>query len=120
MPAPQMPTRNSADFLLGQTQTRDTYFNRLARHISQFRFYPRAAADNNQRGRVVARLTISRDGRLIDVKVDKSSGWPIIDAAEVEAIRKAAPFPPVPADMPGDPLTLILASNYDLTMPKSR
>ena len=65
-------------------------------------------------------MTIARDGQLIDVKIDTSSGWPAIDAAELEAVRRAAPFPPVPADMPGDPLILIVPINYDLTLPGSR
>ena len=43
------------------------------------------------------RVTVARDGRLLDVRVGTSSGWPAIDAAELETIRKAAPFPPVPA-----------------------
>ena len=69
---------------------------------------------------MVTRVTIARDGRLIDVKIDKSSGWPAIDASELETIRKSAPFPPVPRDMPGDPLILILPINYDLTFSRAR
>ena len=64
--------------------------------------------------------TRGRDGRLIDVRIDKSSGWPLIDAAELETIRKSAPFPAVPSDMPGDPLILILPIHYDLTFSRIR
>ena len=70
------------------------------------------ARRDNQSGRVVTRVTIDRDGGLIDVSIDSSSGGPVIDQAELEAIRKAAPFPPVPADMPGDPVILILRMTY--------
>jgi len=68
---------------------------------------------NNQSGRVVTRVTIGRDGGLIDARIDSSSGWPAIDSAELDAIRKASPYPPVPTDMPGDPVILILRMNYD-------
>ena len=38
------------------------------------------------------RVTVARDGRVLDVRVGTSSGWPAIDAAELETIRKAAPL----------------------------
>ena len=36
-------------------------------------------ASNSQGGRVVTRVTIERDGGLIDARIDTSSGWPAID-----------------------------------------
>jgi protein TonB len=110
------PPSSSSDWLLGQSRARNTYLDQVARLTARFRRYPAIAFDNKQQGRVVTRVTISRDGRLIDVRIDKSSGWPAIDAAELETIRKSAPFPPVPNDMPGDPLVLILPIHYDLTI----
>ncbi len=114
------PPSNSSDWLIGKSRARNAYLDQVARLTSRYRFYPRSAADNKQEGRVVTRVTIGRDGRLIDVRIDKSSGWPAIDAAELETIRRSAPFPPVPADMPGDPLILILPIHYDLTFSRIR
>lgn len=114
------PPSNSSDWLIGTGRARNAYLDLVARHTARYRFYPRLALDNKQEGRVVTRVTIARDGRLIDVRIDKSSGWPAIDAAELETMRKSAPFPPVPSDMPGDPLILILPIHYDLTVPRNR
>ncbi|MBX9946908.1 MAG: TonB family protein, partial [Reyranella sp.] len=114
------PPSDSAELLLGQGRARNSYLDRVARHTSRYRYYPRVALEGRQEGRVVTRVTIARDGGLIDVRIDKSSGWPAIDAAELDALRKSAPFPPVPPDMPGDPLILILPINYDLTIPRGR
>ena len=58
------------------------------------------------------RVTVARDGRLLDVKVDKSSGHSEIDTAETRTIRKASPFPPLPVDVPGDPVVFILPVTY--------
>ncbi|MDP2374716.1 energy transducer TonB [Reyranella sp.] len=110
------PPSNSSDWLIGKSRARNTYLDQVARHTSRYRFYPRISADNKQEGRVVTRVTIGRDGRLIDVRIGKSSGWPAIDAAELETIRRSAPFPPVPTDMPGDPLILNLPINYELPL----
>ena len=57
-------------------------------------------------------MTIGRDGALIDLRIDNSSGWPLIDEAEMAAIRRAMPLPPVPAGMRGDPVVLVLPMNY--------
>jgi protein TonB len=112
IPAP-LPGPNPADQFAGQGRQRNDYLSRVFRHLERYRAYPQMAQQNNQSGRVVTRVTINRDGGLIDARIDTSSGWPLIDTAELDAIRKAAPFPPVPSDMPGDPVILILRMNYD-------
>ena len=113
MPSP-MPGPDPGDLLAGRGRQRNDYLSRVARQVAQYRVYPTNAANNHQEGRVVMRVTVARDGRVLDVRVGTSSGWPAIDAAEVETIRKAAPFPPVPGDMPGDPVILVLPINYTL------
>ena len=111
MPSP-MPGPDPGDVLIGQGRQRNDYLSRVARQIAQYRVYPASALANNQGGRVVMRVTVARNGQVLDVGVRTSSGWPAIDAAEVETIRKAAPFPPLPSEMPGDPVVLVLPITY--------
>lgn len=111
MPSPS-PGPYPGDVVAGQGRQRNDYLTRVFRHLEPYRVDARASRASNQRGRVVTRVTIGRDGGLIDVSIDSSSGRPALDAAELEAIRKAAPFPPVPAGMPGDPIILILRMTY--------
>ena len=112
IPAP-LPGPNPADQIAGQGRQRNDYLSRVFRQLQQHRVFPRVAEDNKQSGIVMTRIVINRDGGLIDVRVTQSSGVPAIDQAELEAIRKAAPFPPVPSDMPGDPVALNLRMNYN-------
>lgn len=107
------PTNSALDSLSGHGGERNDYLTRVFRHIEPFRVYPEAARANRQRGRVVTRVTINRAGELVAVSVDRSSGWPLIDNAELAAIRRAMPLPPPPAGMPGDPLVLILPMTYN-------
>jgi protein TonB len=111
MPSP-MSGPDPGDVLIGQGRQRNDYLSRVARQIAQHRVYPAGALANNQGGRVVMRVTVARNGQVLDVGVRTSSGWPAIDAAEVETIRKAAPFPPLPSEMPGDPVVLVLPVTY--------
>lgn len=111
MPSP-MPGPDPGDVLIGQGRQRNDYLTRVFRHLEPYRMSARASRASTERGRVVTRVTIGRDGGLIDVRIDSSSGRPAIDAAELEAIRRAAPFPPVPSAMPGDPVILVLRMTY--------
>lgn len=111
MPAP-LPGPQPADGQAGPGRQRNDYLSRVFRHLESYRASERNARAANQHGRVVTRVTIARDGGLLEVTLDTSSGRSNLDAAELDAIRQAAPFPPVPANMPGDPVILILRMTY--------
>jgi protein TonB len=94
-----------------QQKAEEDYFFQLVRKISQYRFYSRSQ-ENVPRGLVVTRMTIARDGRLLDVALLKSSGFPNLDNAVVETIRQASPFAPLPADLAQEQKTFIVPVNY--------
>lgn len=50
--------------------------------------YPMASRRKREQGTVVLRLVISEDGRVADVAVHRSSGYPALDQAAVAAVRK--------------------------------
>lgn len=50
---------------------------------------------------VIASMRISRAGALLDVWLEKSSGNARFDQSLLDAVRKAAPFPPLPQDLEG-------------------
>ena len=106
------PSTSSVDSALGDGGARNDYLSRVYRHVDPYRDYPAAARAARQHGRVVTRVTISRAGELLDIRLDRSSGWPLIDSAEMAAIRRAMPLPPVPDGMRGDPVVLVLPMNY--------
>jgi protein TonB len=113
MPAP-LPGPEPGDVRLGQGRLRNDYLTRVFRQLEPYRASAIAARGTHDSGRVVTRVTIGRDGGLIDVSIQTSSGRPALDTAELEAIRRAAPFPPVPGGMPGDPIVLHLPMTYNL------
>jgi protein TonB len=106
------PSSGSYDQAMGDGGARNDYLSRVYRHIDPYRDYPAAARAGRQHGRVVTRVTINRAGELLDIRLDRSSGWPLIDNAEMAAIRRAMPLPPVPAGMRGDPIVLVLPMTY--------
>lgn len=109
------PLHSSTDVTVGNAAD---YYTQLTRRLGQYRYYPKSALEAQQEGRVVVRILIGRDGRLIDVQVEQSSGWPAIDAAEMDTIRRAAPFPPFPLGMAGETATFRSSVTYNPTVPR--
>jgi protein TonB len=59
--------------------------------------YPPAAKRQGLRGEVQVAFTVSAGGGIGGVRVVRSSGSPILDRAAVDTVRRAAPFPAIPA-----------------------
>src|SRR5690606_6213940 len=59
--------------------------------------YPAAAKRQRMRGEVHVAFTVAGSGSVSSVRVVRGSGFPVLDQAAAEAVRRAAPFPPIPA-----------------------
>jgi len=84
-----------------RTRVADEYVWAVIRKFSQ---YLPDLREKNEGGTVVVRMVISRDGRLLESAIAKSSGISALDKGMLEALRAAAPYPPLPAELPGDHL----------------
>jgi protein TonB len=102
-------TRTAASYSAHQAQ--QDYLLQIVRRLSQARFTP-ATREDRERGLVVVRLTIGRDGRLVGAALAKPSGSPALDRGVIDTIRKASPFAPLPAELAADSHTFIVPINY--------
>jgi protein TonB len=68
----------------------------LIRRIEDAKRYPARARRLEMEGVTEVQFRITRDGTVEGVTVVKSSGFPLLDRASVETIKRAAPFPPIP------------------------
>lgn len=59
--------------------------------------YPAEARRKRIRGEVHVRFTVSRSGGVGSVSVARSSGSSVLDGAAIDTVRRAAPFPEIPA-----------------------
>jgi protein TonB len=107
--APSPVARAATSYSAHQAQ--QDYLLQVVRKLSQARFTP-ATREERQVGLVVVRMTIGRDGRLVDVALAKPSGSPVLDRGVVETVRKASPFAPLPAELAANSHTFIVPINY--------
>ncbi len=107
--APSPVTRTATSYSAHQAQ--QDYLMQVVHKLSQARFTP-TTPEQREHGLVVVRLTISRDGRLIDVALTRPSGSPALDRGVMETVRKASPFAPLPAELAANSHTFIVPINY--------
>ncbi len=72
----------------------------LLRQIRRYQRYPEAARHGGLKGTVETYFVVRRDGTLLDARVQSSSGQLLLDDAAIQAIRRAQPFPSIPAGLP--------------------
>ena len=68
----------------------------------------------DQSKRVVLLFTISRDGRLLNVSVYKSSGQTSADNAAINAVKLTAPFRPLPPEFKGNSVDIQFTFDYNV------
>lgn len=74
----------------------DDYLERLRRWLNKYKHYPEEAQKQKQRGQLVVSFTILRDGTVKVPRIERSSGFPLLDEAALQMLRNASPVPPLP------------------------
>lgn len=90
------------------------YLTRLEAHLNAYRNYPHVARIHRQEGTVELRFSLDRSGHVLSYDVVGSSGFAALDDEAREMIRRADPFPPVPADYQGETLDLTVPLIFSL------
>ncbi|MCQ4162565.1 TonB family protein, partial [Roseomonas sp. GC11] len=76
-------------------------------------FYPPQAAMNNEDGSVVLRLTVARDGRILEAQIISRSGSRWLDAGAMSLFRDQI-GPAFPYGMEGESTTLNFTIHYNI------
>ncbi|GEM_PF-1100233 len=76
------------------------YTQTISLWIDKHKVYPDAARSKGEGGKVVLRIRINRQGRVLRYLLEKSSGSEAIDRAITQMIDAANPLPRVPSDYP--------------------
>ncbi|NLA75061.1 MAG: energy transducer TonB [Deltaproteobacteria bacterium] len=77
--------------------------------------YPREAKERSMEGKAYAVFSLSRDGHLTNVEITGSSGHELLDHEGLDAIRRAAPFPPFPDTIKVERLNIKVTFDYRLS-----
>jgi TonB family protein len=83
-----------------------SYLRGLKQRIEEGWEYPETARREGIQGQLLMRFTIMKSGRVTDVEVLKSSGYPMLDNAAKKALFDASPFNPLPDNWKQDAFTI--------------
>jgi periplasmic protein TonB len=90
-------------------------FERLRANIYNVWNYPGESARRGEAGTCLLRFTLNRRGELLEnPDVLESSGFPRLDKEAVAAVRKGAPYGPLPRTYEKESLTIMAFFRYDL------
>jgi protein TonB len=83
--------------------------------IDRRKEYPYQARQQEQEGTVLIRFTITRQGTLAGEPVlEKKSRYERLNAAAIEAVKNAAPYPPLPGETGDDEMSFQVAVSFSL------
>jgi protein TonB len=98
--SPNAPHRAAPDVAIRFQQA-------LLRHIARFQHYPALARASSLEGTVQVVFLLRRDGTIEDAWVETTSGQVVLDDEAVATVRRAAPLPQIPTELP-DELRVLL------------
>jgi protein TonB len=90
------------------------YIATLQAWLARHKEYPRSAQKRGQEGTALLYFVIDRDGRVIEYRLQKSSGYRVLDREVSAMIERAQPLPKIPDDMPMQQLQLVLPVQFFL------
>lgn len=112
-PEPAAPQR-AATASSARPAPSPNYLSVLYERLERYRRYPRTARSRRLEGTVNLSFTIDRSGHVLSASVAKSSGIQAFDDEVLAMARRADPFPPPPADRPGETLSFTIPISFSL------
>ena len=98
------PFVNPAD-TYNRARVADNYLWQVVRKLIGYSYHANVRANQ---GITVVRVVIARDGRLLDVAVAQSSGYPEFDRGVLAGVRAGSPYAPLPPEIHGASATFSL------------
>ena len=92
-----------------------SFMRRFRTNIYNVWNYPEAAAQRNQQGTCLVRITVDRQGNVTDIQLLESSGHSALDDETIRAIRKGATYGPLPRAYPNEDLKIMAFFQYHLS-----
>ncbi len=94
--------------------TAGDYFEIVKIKIENSKIYPESAESSHIEGRVLVGFMITMDGEISSLKIVKPSYYDILNAAALDAVQHAAPFPIPPSTLFKKPLLIEISISFEL------
>jgi len=89
------------------------YAAKLMVHLQRAKQYPMGARKLKQQGIAYVRFSINRAGDVLSAKLERSSGFTLLDEEAVALFARATPLPALPEEMPS-PMEMVIPIDFNL------
>jgi len=90
------------------------YAGRIQALLADHRRYPRRARQLGQQGEARLFFAVDRDGRLVESRIEHSSGHHVLDREVLAMVERAQPLPPIPEPLGRGRLELVVPVQFQL------
>jgi periplasmic protein TonB len=108
-PAPPVPQATAPPRPRPAAAQVASWHRQIALQVERNKGYPASARARRQTGTAELAFTLDRAGKVLASRVVRTSGVAALDQETIDTVRRAQPFPPPPANMPGE--------TFDFTVP---
>lgn len=86
----------------------------LQQHLQSRKRYPRTAQSRRQEGVATIRFVLDREGNLMSINLEHSSGTEMLDEEALDLVRRALPLPPPPPEVSSERTEVVLPIEFHL------
>jgi protein TonB len=86
----------------------------LMSHLARHKRYPAEAREQRHEGVATIRFSMDRTGRVLSARLEKSSGFALLDQEALAILQRASPMPRIPDALTGDILELVIPIQFSL------
>lgn len=91
-----------------------SWHRKIALQVERHKDYPPLARARHETGTAELAFTIDRKGSVLASRVVRTSGVAALDQETIETVRRAQPFPPPPANMPGESFEFTVPIRFNI------
>ena len=90
------------------------YYALLQAWLEQHRRYPQRARERKQEGVAYVFFVLDPQGHVLERRLERSSGFPLLDEEVLAMVARADPMPPIPRDMGRNSLAIVVPVAFTL------
>ena len=95
-----------------QSDAAPTWQGKVLTALNRAKRYPRAASARRQQGVPYIRFVMDREGKVLSVQLERTSGFRVLDEAALALPKRAQPLPPPPDEIEGETIELVVPVEF--------
>ncbi|OUR91716.1 hypothetical protein A9Q81_17370 [Gammaproteobacteria bacterium 42_54_T18] len=112
--APVAAAPTDGELSLNNKQSRATWQSALFNHLARHKRYPRLAKRNREEAVILVRVIISRDGMVLNSRLEKPSEFGALNKEALALVSRAQPLPAPPPEVKGETIEFVIPVEFSL------